>query len=127
MPKYKSFAFYREQGYWGREEINLLVHARRSKLFVFLFLSFLLPVFLFLLFYFLFFSMFTSWLCLSLEIPNTMIFESLLSSVHSKGSFIELAVTGIYYFSPQLPLSGVSVLADHLLVVNGSTTTTYLC
>ena len=35
-------------------------------------------------------------------------------------------MTGIYYFSPQLPLSGVSVLTDHLLVVNCSATTTYL-
>ena len=47
--------------------------------------------------------------------------------MHSKGSFIEPAVTGIYFFSPKLSLSGVGVLADHLLVISGLATTTYLC
>ena len=37
MPKCRSFAFYREQGYCGREEINLLVHACLSKLSIFSF------------------------------------------------------------------------------------------
>ena len=75
IPEYRCFAFYREQGYWGREEINLLVHAYHSKFFVFLFLSFLLLSFLFILFYFLSFSMLTSGLCFSLEIPITVIFR----------------------------------------------------
>ena len=47
--------------------------------------------------------------------------------MHSKGSFIEPAVTGIYFFSLKLSLSGVGVLADHLLVISGLATTTYLC
>ena len=39
--------------------------------------------------------------------------------------YIEPAVTGIYNFSPQLPLFGVGVFTDHLLVISCSATTTY--
>ena len=105
-----------------------MVHAYHSKLFVFLFLSFLLLSFLFILFYFFSFSMLTSGLCFFSknsyyhDFSNPPIF-----SVHSKGSFIEPIVTSIYCFSPLLPLFGVGVLVDHLLVVSGSATTIYLC
>ena len=37
MPKCRSFSFYIQQGYLGMEEINLLVHACRSKLSIFSF------------------------------------------------------------------------------------------
>ena len=39
MPKYRSFVIYREQGYCGREEINLLVHVYCSRLSVFVYFS----------------------------------------------------------------------------------------
>ena len=85
MPKYRSYAFYRKQGYCGREEINLLVRACRSRLSVFVFL--VTSYFSFLLFYFISFSMITSGLWFFLEILITVIFP-IPPPVHSKGSFI---------------------------------------
>ena len=93
------FVFYREQGYWGREEINLLVHAWRSKLSVFFFFfpSRYYFSFSFVLLPFLLNAYF--WLSFFLEIPIIVIFR-IPFLVHDKGSFIEPAVTGIYSFSP---------------------------
>ena len=44
------------------------------------------------------------------QIPNTVVPSP---PVHGKGPFIVPVVTGFYYFGPQQPLSGLSVLADH--------------
>ena len=54
-------------------------------------------------------------------------FSNPLISAHQGVLYIEPVMTDIYYFSPSLPLFGVGVLADHLLVVSCSATTTYLC
>ena len=60
------------------------------------------------------------------EIPIIVIFR-IPFLVHNKGSFIEPAVIDIYCFIPYLLLSSMGVLANHLLVVSGLATTTYLC
>ena len=54
-------------------------------------------------------------------------FSNPLISAYQGVLYIEPVVTNIYYFRPSVPLFGVGVLADHLLVVSCSATTTYLC
>ena len=54
-------------------------------------------------------------------------FSNPLISAYQGVLYIEPVMTDIYYFSPSLPLFGVGVLADHLLAVSCSATTTYLC
>ena len=105
----------------GRVEINLLVHACHS---ISLF-SFLISNFPFL-FLFLFFSQYLFPCCdLLLEVTITVIMIPLLCT--TRVLYIVLAVTDFYYFSLQLPLSGLGVLTDHHWFVNYLTSTTYLC
>ena len=97
--------FDREQCFRGREEINLLVHTCHSML------SILYP------FYF-FFFVFSYFCCDTLlEVAITVFCDCdpfLLCM--AKPLFIVPAVTEFYYFSFEQPLSGLGVLADHLLV-----------
>ena len=71
--------------------------------------------------------MLTSELWFFLEIPIIGIFQILPLNAQQGVLYIEPVVTNIYYFRPSVPLFGVGVLADHLLVVSCSATTTYLC
>ena len=103
-----------------------MVHACHSKLSVFSF-PLVISYFSFLLFYFLFFQ------CLLLVIvfPRNSYYCNfrILFSVHSKGSFIEPTVTGIYCFSlkpltafvwcgcPYRPLTGHQWFSHHHLPV----------
>ena len=126
MPKYRSFAFYRKQGYCGREEINLLVHAGHSKLSIFFFPSFLLLSFLFILFYFLSFLMLTFGLCFSLEIPITVIFRIPLLSAqqgvlyracHDQYLLFQPLIAFVWYRCPCQPLTGRQWFSHHHLPV----------
>ena len=87
--------------------------------------SFLISNFPFL-FLFLFFSQYLFPCCdLLLEVTITVTMIPLLCT--TRVLYIVLAVTDFYYFSLQLPLSGLGVLTDHHWFVNCSTSTTYLC
>ena len=85
----ESFAFDREQGFRGREGINLLVHACHSMLSIFFR-------------YFYFFFFFSQCLLLScdslLKVTITVIILPLLCT--TRVLYIIPAVTDFYYFSP---------------------------
>ena len=65
---------------------------------------------------YLFFSLFlflnTCFLFLGFEIPNPLMLVS-FSCTRKMAPFILPTVTEFYYFDPQQPLSGLSVLANH--------------
>ena len=111
-----------------------MVHACHSKLFFFFFFFFLFSLVTSYFYLFIYFFTFFPSQCLLLgydfflfpEIPIIVIFR-IPFLVHNKGSFIEPAVIDIYCFIPYLLLSSMGVLANHLLVVSGLATTTYLC
>ena len=119
MPKRILLLLVESKTFRGREGINLFVHACHS---ISLF-SFLISNFPFL-FHFLFFSQYL-FPCgdFLLEVTITVI----PPCCARQGSlYIMSVVTGFYYFSLQLPLFGLSVIADHHYLVSRSANTTCL-